>query len=115
MKNPTTLGAITPGEAKLFSDRAFTEVTSSTSKCPLIHWSGFDDSDRSLEEHRANAALYADAHNTANATGKLPSQLLAERDELASMLQEWVDQQDGIRSTVPLTRTRELLSKYPKP
>jgi hypothetical protein len=37
-------------------------------------------------ETEANARLYADAHNTANATGKLPSELAREREELMGAL-----------------------------
>lgn len=41
-----------------------------------------------INEARANAELAIDAHNTANRTGKLPSELEAERDELLTLLLE---------------------------
>lgn len=146
----TTLGAITPGEAFVgLADQWHSqtvEVHSDSTVAVLINnekktavaLCGHNVSD----QVRANAALYADAHNTAQKTGKLPSQLLQERDELVGALRgmdvERMNcrkrvEKDGTlnhgptcRSTVPNERTdradwchvchaTEILSKYPKP
>ena len=68
-------------------------------------------------ENAANAALYADAHNTANEVDMLPSELLAKLREAVGLLEQWVNQREGIRVTVPESRSREFLSNLnlPKP
>ena len=81
-KTTTTLGAITPGEA---------EVKSGMNVDVILRHNGtrIDFGDAIYHpDHVANARLYADAHNTAQKTGKLPSQLKQDVDELVVKLRE---------------------------
>lgn len=87
METTTTLGAITPGRIisqpsdnsqdiyvlTTFDDRVLAEVL----PCDVL-----------MDEAEANANLYANAHNTAQKTGKLPSQLKQDVDELVVKLRE---------------------------
>lgn len=50
----------TPGKWILFHKRNLIEIKSS-GETPIVHWLGFDDSDRSIAEHLANARLISAA------------------------------------------------------
>ena len=75
----------------------------------------------------ANAALYCDAHNTANKTGKLPSQLKQDVDELVGALREAEERAQELsdllskgtytEGSITDQYMKRLLStlKYPKP
>lgn len=84
----TTLGAITPGEAKAHcetyrdpaSDEYETRVWVTVGKKTIC------DMPEDCEEQDPD--LIADAFNTANKTGKLPSQLKQDVDELVGALRE---------------------------
>lgn len=54
------LEAATPGPWRFWREGRFCEVASN-SKTPIVPFGGFDDSDRKLQEHFANAALIAHA------------------------------------------------------
>jgi len=118
----TTLGAITPGEA-VYSGHV---DTPDFCGWPVIIAQGRREcrfEGLTAHEANANALLYVDAHNTAQKTGKLPSQLLQERDELVGVLREMMKHcHYNVMSTVQgnlyneaLKHCQDTLSKYPKP
>jgi len=76
------LDEATPGpwRARKWPSPRMVEVLATT-KPPIVPWSGFDDSDRTLKEHDANAVLIAAAVNA------LPA-LLGALDELLAMIPE---------------------------
>lgn len=51
---------MSPSHSKL---RKLVEVVSFLKGCPVVKWPGFDDSDRSVAKHRANAAFIASARS----------------------------------------------------
>lgn len=90
METTTTLGAITPGTVEHHDSDATVVLVSPTRKAAHNTVADFFDPEQTGSANN-NAALYCDAHNTANKTGKLPSQLLAERDELVEALKPFAD------------------------
>lgn len=141
-KTTTTLGAITPGEAKCDRRTIYILNERRHNRVFVDVQPGYDMHDRRTpaDECIANAALYADAHNTAQKTGKLPSQLLQERDELVGALDRLLattkvlgvrcqafhhvlEDQHPHHEACPVTaryyaaiaNATEVLSKYPKP
>ena len=88
-KTTTTLGAITPGEAMLGDENdACASVQLENGNC--VYFDRVDPMSgkrvNTREEMLANVDLVIDTFNTAQKTGKLPSQLLQERDELVGAL-----------------------------
>ena len=124
----TTLGVITPGEWTVeHKDGYFPSVripTSTGGTDKLTINAGFWES----KVHLANAKLIADAGNTANKTGKLPSQLKQDVDELVGALRNLLSGRctgelfdgnlyfrDNDDSRLRIVQARAILSKYPKP
>lgn len=91
------LGKITEGEWKLIKivkrsndketmyDSAFEIRTEKTKVCDVEAYKFWN---LTLRESEANAKLIADAGTTAQKSGKLPSELLKERDELLEVLKD---------------------------
>lgn len=77
-----TLGKIESVYTKL-SD--FTLCTVITEKRVIAH---INSQDVTSEESKANAELFADAGNTIQSCGLLPSELLKQRDEMIALLKE---------------------------
>ncbi len=51
----------TPGPWNTIKRDRLTEIRPACSPLPVVNWQGFDDSNRPLDEHRANARLIAAA------------------------------------------------------
>lgn len=97
---------ITKGEWKYrdhFSDGII--ETEETIIGHLMKWGSPED------ELQANALLIADAGNTAQKCGLLPSELLQQRDELREALQNLMD---GVRGLPPLTAIVGVLERQYK-
>ena len=95
--NPVHSLGITPGEAVATGQDAFVNGVPCTSVVSTITENGFDvEAPRLLcyvagdhfdEQGRANARLYADAHNIANSTGLAPSQLVGHLKQAKALLE----------------------------
>ena len=112
-KTTTTLGAITPGEdASKADDRITAERINN-------HFAKLKMEEEKEREHRK---VRADAVVVYDKTGKLPSQLLQERDELVGalrnairILDEDMDYRPDDVAAGEFADIKLILSKYPKP
>lgn len=113
--------AVTPGEAIIRHD--YNVFAGDRLVCNAGGHQNNHDNGKGDAENRANARLYADAHNTYNACDMLPSELLAkltklraERNELGAALEEIMRECDENHSVIAKARAysiaREVLAKH---
>ena len=95
--------AITPGEATIRHD--YNVFAGDRLVCNAGGHQNNHDNGKGDAENRANATLYADAHNTYNACGLTPSELLARLREAEAKIEKlnerWDSYQDHLSRPEP--------------
>ena len=109
--------AVTPGEAIIRHD--YNVFAGDRLVCNAGGHQNNHDNGKGDAENRANARLYADAHNTYNSCDMLPSELLAqvtklrsERDELVGALEGIMELRYSSRLDQALDEAAEVLAKH---
>jgi len=87
--------AATAGEWLVFAEGKLTDLHIAGNNSPIVHWIGFDGSDRPRTHNRANAKCIAALHNA------WPS-ILAEREQMRAKLEAAQRLRDAVKPFVKI-------------